>query len=89
MYTNRFSTSGVGNSHWSITLYVVRLPDYSLPYLGLGTARPSGEYLLTYKNGSDENIRSAHVLTKKLLKKFCLVFGIYYKFSFGLGNIYM
>ena len=44
MYTNRFSTSGVGNSHWSITLYVVRLPDYSLPYLGLGTARPSGEY---------------------------------------------
>ena len=49
MYTNRFSTSGVGNSHWSITLYVVRLPDYSLPYLGLGTARPSGEYLLKYK----------------------------------------
>ena len=35
-----------------------------------------------------KNVRSAHVFVCKLLKEFYLLFGIYYKNSFGSGNIY-
>ena len=35
-----------------------------------------------------KNVRSAHVFDCELLKEFYLVFGIYYKNSFGSGNIY-
>ena len=35
-----------------------------------------------------KNVRSAQVSDWKLLEEFYLVFGIYYKNSFGSGNIY-
>ena len=35
-----------------------------------------------------KSVRSAHVFYLKLLREFDLVFGIYYKNSFDLGNIY-